>query len=310
LILRATDGYSLGACLFEPVSAVAGTLVIHGATATPQRYYRRFAEFLAKRGVRVVTYDYRGIGQSRPASLRGYRATMTEWADVDARSVHWHVRARYGAQPVAILGHSFGGQLVGLIDEAREACGAIFVGAQLGYYGYWRGLQRIKMGMIVRAVIPAVSAAAGYLPGRMGIGEDLPRGVAEEWARWCSHPDYLISDHPDAQERFARFDRPIAFYSFTDDAYAPRSSVDALIRRLSSAVIDHRRLRPSDLGVGSVGHFGFFRPPFRDTMWMDVLDFLRDVFAGTTPKPARAARPACEVSEEEVLADLHVAGGR
>ena len=51
---------------------------------------------------------------------------------------------RHG-RPVAILGHSFGGQLVGLIDEARESAGAIFVGAQLGYYGYWPLLQRARL---------------------------------------------------------------------------------------------------------------------------------------------------------------------
>jgi predicted alpha/beta hydrolase len=231
---------------------------------------------------------------------------MSEWGTLDALAIHRHVRRHHGRHPVAMLGHSFGGQLVGLIDEARETHGAIFVGAQLGYYGHWAGLERVKMGLIVRALIPAVSATVGYLPGRLGIGEDLPRGVAVEWARWCSHPDYLISEHPQAAQRFARFDRPALFYSFTDDDLAPLRSVSALLERLSSARIDHRRLRPRDLGARSIGHFGFFRRHFRETLWADAADFLVDILAGRPPRHARAARPLCDLQEEDVLADLHV----
>lgn len=234
-MLHAIDGHPLAAMHFEPRGTSLGTLILHGATATPQRFYRAFAQFLSEHGVRVVTYDYRGVGRSRPASLRGYRATMTEWADLDARAVHRYVAAYHGAGPVAFLGHSFGGQLVGLIDEVRDACGAVFVGAQLGYYGNWPLPQRARLAVTWRALVPTLTATLGYLPGRLGIGEDLPRGVAEEWARWCSHPEYLISEHPDAAERFARFDCPGVFYSFTDDSFAPPRAVSALLGRLSSA---------------------------------------------------------------------------
>ena len=304
LTLPAIDGYPLAAALFEPRGRAGGTLIVHGATATPQRFYRGFARFLAGRGVRVVTYDYRGVGLSRPPSLRGYRATMTEWARLDARAVHAYVAERRDG-PVAILGHSFGGQLVGLIDEARDVAGAIFVGAQLGYYGYWPALARARLAATWHALVPALTATLGYLPGRVGVGEDLPRGVAEEWARWCLHPDYLVSEHPDAAERFARFDPPTAFYSFTDDAFGPRPSVDALLRRLPKATVDHRRVDPKDLARGPIGHFGFFRAKFREPLWDEALAFLSEVFEGRTP-PRRQQRAsfAFEVREEDVLADL------
>jgi len=306
--LPAIDGYPLAASLFEPRGPARGTLIVHGATATPQRFYRGFSRFLAERGVRVVTYDYRGVGCSRPASLRGYHATMTEWARLDARAPHRYVAARYGASPVAILGHSFGGQLVGLIDDARETAGAIFVGAQLGYYGFWPLAQRARLALTWRALVPAFTSTLGYLPGRVGIGEDLPRGVAEEWARWCMHPDYLVSEHPDAVARFARFDRPTAFYSFTDDAFGPARGVEALLARLPKGAIDHRRVDPHDLHKGPIGHFGFFRSKFREPLWGEAAAFLYDVFAGRTPArlgPRRSAL-AFEVREEDVFADLRV----
>ena len=316
--LRAVDGLPLAASLFEPASAndlpARGTLIIHGATATPQRFYRAFAGFLAESGVRVLTYDYRGVGRSRPASLRGYRATMTEWARLDARGAHQHVRQHFGGEPVAILGHSFGGQLVGLIDEAREAAGALFVGAQFGYYGHWPPLQRARLAVIWRALVPGFTGALGYLPGRVGVGEDLPGGVASEWGRWCTSPDYLLSEHPDAVARFARFDRPTAFYSFTDDSFGPAGAVQALLDRLPAAQVDHRRIDPRELGKGPIGHFGFFRPRVREPLWGEALEFLREVFEGRAPR--RRGRPIAagnrsfpwDVRDEDVLADLRHPG--
>lgn len=230
---------------------------MHGAAAVPSGYYRRFAEFLARHGLRALTYDYRGVGRSRPARLRGFRASMSDWAKLDASAAHGLVRSLYPGEPVATVGHSFGGQLIGLLPEAREVRGSLLVGSQLGYYGHWGALDRLRLGFIWRAMVPTLTASFGYLPGRAGLGEDLPRGVAEEWAKWCSSPDYLISHQPEARERFARFDKPLLFYGFVDDDFAPRRAVDALLARFPSGSLDHRRVAPRELGAQAISHFGF-----------------------------------------------------
>jgi len=69
--LPALDGYPLTATLYHAPEPVA-QLVIAGATGVPQGFYRRFAEYAAQRGYSTLTLDYRGIGQSKPASLRGF----------------------------------------------------------------------------------------------------------------------------------------------------------------------------------------------------------------------------------------------
>jgi predicted alpha/beta hydrolase len=313
VLLAAMDGLPLAATLFEPAGPARGTMILHPAVATPQRFYNPFASFLAERGVRVLTYDYRGVGRSRPRSLRGYRATMTEWALCDARAAHRFVTERYARSPLAILGHSFGGQLVGLVDEARDVSGALLVASQFGYCGDWPWPQRARYGFMWRAMVPALTATFGYLPGRMGLGEDLPRGVAEEWARWCLAPDYVISGHPDAAARFARFDAPVALYSFTDDPLAPLRAVDALRTRLTSAKLEHRRVDAAVVGQGAIGHHGFFRAKCRAPLWDEALAFLADVFDGRTPRPvrrpasskaSRSSLPGWDLKEEELLADL------
>ena len=280
LDLVAQDAFSLGASLYSPKGRALGTVIVHGATAVPAGYYRRFAEFLAHHGLRVLTYDYRGIGASRPSALRGFRASMSDWAQLDADAAHRLVERAFPGESVATVGHSFGGQLIGLLPAAREVRGSLLVGAQLGYFGHWDALDRLRLGFIWRALVPTLTASFGYLPGQVGLGEDLPRGVAEEWARWCSSPEYLISHHPEARAQFARFDKPMLFYSFTDDKFAPRRAVEALVASLSGAQLQQRRIDPRDFGGQPIGHFGFFKPRFEQTLWLEAVHFLSEVLGG------------------------------
>ena len=271
------DDFALGGALYRPKGPAIGTVIVHGATAAPARYYGRFAEFLAHHGMRVLTYDYRGIGASRPLALRGFRARMSDWALLDAAAAHRLVAEQFPGEPVATVGHSFGGQLIGLLDAASEVRGSLLVASQLGYYGHWGTLDRWKLGFLWRALVPTLTASFGYLPGQAGLGEDLPRGVAEEWARWCSHPDYLMSDYPEARERFARFDKPMLFYSFDDDPIAPQRAVEALIARLSGAQLEHHAISPRAFHNEPIGHFGFFRPRFEQTLWLEAVRFFTSV---------------------------------
>ena len=286
LVISAIDGFRLSAKVFAPAGKARGTVVINAATAAPQQYYQRFARFLAGSGLRVVTYDYGGIGGSAPPSLRGFEATMVQWAELDARAMFRLARSEW-AEPVALVGHSFGGQLIGLVDELRHAAGALLVGSQLGYYGYWPLLERPRLLMIWRGLVPAATAAYGYLPGKLGLGHDVPFGVARKWARWCSQPGYLLSEQPAARARVkAHFLKPVRLYSFTDDDYAPRRAVAELANLFVNTQLDHRRLEPRDVGVHEVGHFGFFRPRLERALWPEALEFLDAVIEGKKLKTA------------------------
>ena len=64
--------------------------MVSAAFATAAGFYEAFAEALARAGFAAITYDYRGIGASRPAGMRGFPATLTDWAVLDmAGVVRW-----------------------------------------------------------------------------------------------------------------------------------------------------------------------------------------------------------------------------
>ena len=120
------------------------------------------------------------------------------------------------------------------------------------------------------AAIPLVTRVAGYFPARFfRLGEDLPRGVALQWARWCRTPSYLgdWSGH-------RAFTAPILSIGFMDDAFAPPLAVEALHAHYGSRAQQRWLIAPEELGAERIGHFGFFRPGVTPTLWRDVADWL------------------------------------
>ena len=91
LQLLAADGYRLGALHYPAAGQPKARLIVAGATGVPQRFYAHFASFAASQGVAVWTLDYRGVGLSRPPSLRGFRMNYLDWARLDLAALLDHV---------------------------------------------------------------------------------------------------------------------------------------------------------------------------------------------------------------------------
>jgi predicted alpha/beta hydrolase len=277
LTIPATDGYKLAATLYSLEGQPAGPAVlINPATGVKQALYDRFARFLAERGMHVLTYDYRGMGGSRTGRLRALKASMEDWGAKDlAGAVDWLVE-RFPGSPLLVVGHSSGGQLLGLTDRIQHVAALLTVGAQSGYWRHWEGIRRYQLAFLWYVAIPAATRLFGYFPSkRLGLGEDLPGGVAREWARWCRNPAY-ISDERGVPLRphFDDFSGPLLAYSFSDDDSATRAAVDALTAFYRSARRQRRHLTPAELGVDAVGHFRWLKERFRSTLWEEMASWL------------------------------------
>jgi predicted alpha/beta hydrolase len=272
LEIAARDGYRLAATLHAPRAANGRAVLVHSATGVGRHYYGRFAEHLAGRGFTVLTFDYRGIGESRRDPLRKLRARMRDWAQLDAAAaLDFLARAAPGAA-LFCVGHSFGANALGLVPGIERYRGAVFVGAQSGYWRHWPGLARAGMWLLTHALLPSVSALLGRFPMHaLGMGEDLPGGVAREWASWCRHPRYAAGAV--GAEGYARLTAPIRSYWASDDRYAPRAAAEALFELYPNAV--SKELVALDARAhGGIGHFGFFRERLRDTLWRDMAEWL------------------------------------
>ena len=73
----ATVNFSLAATPLEPEGQNPRAVVqINGVTGIKKEFYLRLAQYLAECGFVVVVYDCRGIGGSRPNSLKGFNASL------------------------------------------------------------------------------------------------------------------------------------------------------------------------------------------------------------------------------------------
>lgn len=301
LSITTSDHVHLGARIFEPKGDVRASVLMLGAVAVPQQFYARFARSLAHDGYRVLTFDYRGVGESRPESLRGYRATLSDWAERDYPAALDWLAMSHPERPLMAVGHSLGGQIVGLAPRAQELRAVATVASQSGYYGNFENSGRMALNW--RVLIPSVAATLGFVPGWMGVGTDLPRGVALEWAKWCLSPEYYLGSHPDYRGPISQFEKPLLALTFTDDDYAPLSNVLWLHDRYAAAKLEHRHLDPSDVGVEHVGHLGFFRPHLSH-LWSQVSAFFSDVLSDAIQTPRARSCSRAWVTDAEVRAEL------
>lgn len=276
--LTTVDGFSLHADLFA-VEQPLKVVLMAPAMGVHRRYYRAFARSLVAANIAVLTPDYRGMGESRPRSLRGFRARLHEWAELDVEAALAFLRTRYPGVPQVYVAHSVGGQLFGLLaaSSVAQVERALFVGSQSGYWGHWPWPSRARMFAIWYALFPLLVSGLGYLPlGRLqGRGQDVPAGVAREWMGWARDPEYVMSyAKSKPHNAFAGFTGPIRSYVIGDDDFAPERSVRALLSFFRRAHSELRRVEPGALGRRAIGHFAPFSAELAPSLWPEFHAFI------------------------------------
>jgi predicted alpha/beta hydrolase len=240
------------------------TALIANAMAVKQAFYHPFARYLAANGVHVATFDY---------SIPDTDVTVTDWVDNDLAPMLAYAREAAPGLPLLYIGHSLGGQLVGITPGNDVVRAAVHIAAGSGYYKF-----NDRMPVLVRVLwfvyIPLLTPLFGYFPGKAlrAVG-DLPRGVTRQWRSWCLRRDYLLDGNGEFRARYARFAAPILSVSFEDDDINTKAGIDHL--HSSYPNVTRRHVRPSEIGQKRIGHFGFFNPRCREPLWSDALAWLR-----------------------------------
>lgn len=272
------DNTLLSATLYRPLDHNNYTILIAGAMGMPQRFYRHYAQFLAEQGCVVLTFDYRGIAASKQGNrLWGYKAHLADWAAQDLNAMIKWLTRQYPATTVNVIGHSVGGHLLGAASHNHAVTGLMGVSAQSTYWRHWAWYLQPIIALFWFVLIPILSYAMGYFPSSwFGLGEALPRQIALDWMRGAANEQgtrgiFRNSKH-DHYEQFTGYTR---FYSFTDDWFAPKKSVDAILDFYPNAHEQHRRhIAPSTVNIDKIGHLRFFRPEMRESLWQESLAWL------------------------------------
>jgi predicted alpha/beta hydrolase len=272
LSLTADDGYALAASHYSAPSDQF--IVVGSATAVPRWFYSKFAEFAQARGINVITTDYRGIGESKRGSLKGFEMDYADWSRYDLAAA-----VVYAAQrgKVWMVGHSLGGHALGQLPQPNVLQAAYLCGVGAGWHGWMPRPERYRAWALWNLVGPIATRIYGYQPmSKFGLGEDIPMGAYRDWKRWCAHPHYFFDD-PEAKaitDKFADVRIPIAAAVSTDDLWAPPTSRDAFFKGYRNAPVEAIDLDPRSLGVKQVGHMGYYRAQVGEQLWPQMLAWL------------------------------------
>lgn len=264
-----SDGRTIVAHLFEPAGEPLGALLVVPAMGVTQKFYQPFAAWAANQGFRAATFDYRGVGLSRPGGLKGFEADIFDWARYDCAAVLDLLAARTEGKPLYWIGHSLGGQILPFVPNLGLVRKAMTIATGSGYWRENAAPLRHLAWWLWFVVVPISLRLFGYFPGkRLKKVGDLPRGVMAQWRRWCLDREYAVGVEGEAvRAQYAAVKTPIVSLSFEDDEFMSARNIQSIHGFYVGAPRTMKRFAPRDVGARHIGHFGFFRREFEDSLW-------------------------------------------
>ncbi len=271
-----SDGIDLSASLFKPDNNPIAAVMIAPATGIKKTFYYGLAAYLSERGYGVICFENRGIGKSHKGNINQVDASLINWGRLDMTAVLEALKSQFPGISYHLIGHSAGGQLLGLMENAQDIKSMFNYACSSGYLGNIPYPFKITGSFFLRVFMPLSSLLFGQANNQwMGMGEPLPKNVAKQWSKWCTRPGYVANDFRKAikSHHYDDLTLPSKWVHATDDPIANHKNVKDMIRIYSRSKSEILTLNPRNLGHSSLGHMQFFSSKKKD-LWKLVLDWL------------------------------------
>ncbi len=270
--IRTNDGIKIWISCYAPDVSNEKVIIIAPGIGLTHDYYHLFAGFFCKQGFSVITFDYRGTGNSAPKTLSGCKANMHQWAAQDINAVLLFAKQHYSNQELIYIGHCIGGEIIGLAPASQYISKLALVSSALSCARLWPWPSKLKIEGL-KFLARMASGIFGYFPGKkLNVFGNLPHGVIYEWANWCDNSNGLFDNFPD--NNYRKLNVPILAITFSDDWHCPPRAVKELLNRFDNSAITWYHMRPKEIGMKKIGHIGFFRLKMRNTLWATLLQWL------------------------------------
>jgi predicted alpha/beta hydrolase len=281
--IECNDGLRLTGTFHIPEHDPIAVVVIGNALGVPRRFYAKFSSYLAENGFATLTFDYRGSADSldREAGARGF--DLAQWGERDIQAALVSAGKKFPWLPLHYLGHSCGGQLLGLAPDSTKLTSIVLIAATMPQAKFWSFPKNLGLWFLWRIVIPLAAAGRKFFPARalkLGSG-DLPVGVVRQWADWALSDGYLFSRAADQETgRYAALRVSLLCVHATDDTYAPPAAVRAMRAHYSGCKQEEWILDPDRVSGRAIGHLGYFKQNMKTSLWRDLVRWLNNQ-AGT-----------------------------
>lgn len=255
------DGCKLSATLFKPKGEVKAAVLIGPATGITQQFYKGFACFLAEQGYAVVTFDNRGIGQSLSGKVSASKASLQCWGEQDMPAILEFLKATYPDSTYHLIGHSAGGQLVGLMHNAKDISSIFTFASSSGQLSNMKMPYFFKAHFFMNLFIPMSNLLFGHTKSQLiGMGEPLPKAVGKQWRDWCNGQGYVktafgktIHNH-----LYDTLSTPSLWVNASDDDIAIDANVADMLTVFENMNAETMTLSPEESNLTEIGHMKFF----------------------------------------------------
>jgi len=272
------DKYVLASTVFSPNVELKGAILIAPATGIKRQFYTNFATYLAQHGYGVLCFDYRGIGGSLTGEVKQSKATLQCWGEKDMPAALEHLKRSFPNTNYHLIGHSAGGQLVGLMNNARELTSMFNVACSLGQISKMRISHKLKAHFFMNLFIPFSNALFGHTKSQwVGMGEPLPKSVAMQWSDWCTGEGYVKEAFGKTvfNHLYNELTMPSLWINAIDDEIANSANLAGMLSILPKIHAQTLTLVPKDYNLPEIGHMKFFSRKSQ-TLWSYALNWLEN----------------------------------
>ncbi|QOL24322.1 alpha/beta hydrolase [Thalassotalea sp. LPB0316] len=266
--------------LFRPEVDLRGAVMIAPATGIKQGFYAKFASYLAEQGFAVMTYDNRGIGKSLHGKVSSSQASLQCWGELDATAVLDVLIKVFPQTSYHLIGHSAGGQLIGLMPNSDKLSSVFNYACSSGRLKNMAMPYKLKAHYFMNTFIPMSNMIFGHTKSQwVGMGEPLPKKVAAQWRQWCNGQGYVKTAFGKTvfEHYYDELDVPSLWVNATDDEIAINDNVSDMISVFGKMKhhAQTKTLTPSDHDVKDIGHMKFFSSK-RKSLWPLATDWLAE----------------------------------
>lgn len=269
------DGFELAGTIYRP-EKVKAAIMLAPATGIKRQFYNSFAQHLAENGYAVLTFDNRGIGQSRGKSINSANASLVNWGRLDMTAALEALKRTFPNTDYHLIGHSAGGQLVGLMKNSKELKSMFNYGSSSGSIQNSPYPFKLKSAFYLNMYIPLSNLLFGHTKSQwVGMGEPLPKLVAAQWSKWCNGKGYVKVDLDTKITEHFYDDLTLKsqWLHAIDDDIANLENVKDMIRVFPKITANIITLTPKEYGFQEIGHMKFFSSK-KKKLWTFALDWL------------------------------------
>ncbi len=272
LKLITADRFSITAHLFLPEKSNGRLLLINSATGVKQQLYFSFANYFSQKGFTVLTYDYRGIGLSKPARMKGFKASMRIWGSVDYKALTDYVKIHFNNYKKYVLGHSVGALILGMNGDSRIFDGFVFVGTQNAFIGNLKFRTQVEALLGFGIVQPLTTGLLGYFPAQwFGLGESLPKNCASDWRTLILNTKSTNRLLEKTEDYSKELKQRVLVIRAEDDGWLTEKGVKSLLDdTYPNLKPTYRLVKTSESEQGEIGHVNFFRS-YNKNLWDIIL---------------------------------------